>query len=233
MNRKTTSIAGLFIIFSRALSADAIPQSPIVFATSPVSPSSLQIAWTAEWQGIENRTSFTQWSFDLVTWSYLPSVDFGTGIKTQGGTNPDAKYFMRLVNADDTTAKTLQQARDADFDNDGIPNSYEVETLGSDPLDKSSAGGDTNNNGLADGWEKFCFGDLTTAVPSASLKPDGLTNKEKADLGLNPNVDYSTTTAPQPYTYLYDLVGRLTTVAAPVAAGTYTPDPEGNINTAQ
>ena len=196
MNQKILWITGLWTIIRGVLAADPIPQPAIFFAAAPASPPSQQVAWTAEWQGVEKRTYFTQWSFDLVTWSYLPSVDFGIGIKSQGGTNLDSKYFMRLIYADDTTAKTLQQSRDADFDNDGIPNSYEVETLGTDPLDTDSAGGDTNNNGLTDGWEKYHFGNLTTAVPGASLKPDGLSNKEKADLGLNPNVDYSATTAP-------------------------------------
>jgi hypothetical protein len=62
---------------------------------------------------------------------------------------------------------------------------------------------------------------------------DGLTNKEKSELGLNPNTDYSAANNPQPASYSYDLVGRLTGVTAPLGAGTYTPDDEGNLLNAQ
>lgn len=151
------------------------------------------------------------------------------------GTNTlgEEKFFVRLSYVDDTGVTTLQQARDADFDNDGIPNYYEVETLYTNPLDKNSAGGDSDNDGLPDGWEMFHFGGLNVADPNAALQPDGLTNKEKAELGLNPNTDYSAANATQPATYNYDPVGRLTGVTAPVAAVGFTPDEEGNITNAQ
>lgn len=135
--------------------------------------------------------------------------------------------------SDDTTATTLQEARDADFDNDGIPNYYEVETLFTHPLDKNSAGGDSDGDGLADGWEMFHFGELGIADPAEALMPDELTNKEKADLGLNPNTDYSASSGAQSATFIYDLTGRLTDVTTPVGAGAYTPDEEGNLLNAQ
>jgi Bacterial TSP3 repeat len=146
--------------------------------------------------------------------------------------SPD-KLFVRLHYVDDATVLTLQQARDADFDNDGIPNDYEIEIIFSNPLDRNSAGGDTDSDGLPDGWELFHFGGLNIANPSATLKSDGLTNKEKADLGLNPNIDYSSVSAAQPTSYTYDLTGRLTGVTAPVGAGNYTSDEEGNLLNAQ
>jgi hypothetical protein len=46
-------------------------------------------------------------------------------------------------------------------------------------------------------------------------------------------VDYSAPAATNPAKYSYDDVGRLTGVTAPVGAGTYTPDEEGNILNAQ
>ena len=190
--------------------------------------------WNVDWSGVADRTYFVERSVDLVHWNYLPIMDFGTGTKSCGvNTEGAPKLFVRLHYVDDTTVTTLQEARDADFDGDGIPNWYEVEVLGTDPLDKNSAGGDSDNNGLADGWEMFYFGGLGIADPNAVLKPDGLTNKEKNDLGLNPNTDYSAATATQPASYSYDLVGRLTGVTAPVGAGNYTPDDEGNILNAQ
>jgi hypothetical protein len=190
--------------------------------------------WNADWSGVTSRTYFLQWSLDLVNWNYAPLVEFGAGLKSFGiNTQGEPKFFVRLHYVDDTGVTTLQQARDADFDNDGIPNYYEVENLFTNPLDKNSAGGDSDNDGLPDGWELFHFGGLGIADPNAALQPDGLTNKEKAQLGLNPNTDYSAPTASQPASYTYDPVGRLTGVTAPVGAGSYTPDQEGNLINAQ
>lgn len=187
-------------------------------------------AWRLDWNGVAARTYFIQTSADMVNWHYQPVMTYGTGLWTipaLGSSSP--KYFVRLIYADEGWVHTLQEARDADFDNDGIPNSYEVETVGSDPFDKSSAGGDTDGDGLPDGWEMFHFGGLGIADPNAILKPDGLTNKEKADLGLNPHTDYSNASATQPATYNYDPVGRLTGVTAPAGGGSFTPDEEGNL----
>ena len=190
--------------------------------------------WNADWSGETGRTYFVEWSLDLVHWNYAPLVEFGTGLKSFGiETQGEEKFFIRLQFVYDTSVTTLQQARDADFDNDGIPNYYELENLGTNPLDKNSAGGDSDNNGLPDGWEMFHFGGLGIADPNAILKSDGLTNKEKADLGLNPNMDYSAPAASQTASFAYDLTGRLTGVTAPVGTGTYTPDDEGNLLNAQ
>jgi hypothetical protein len=190
--------------------------------------------WNADWSGVVTRTYFFQWSLDLVNWHYAPLVDFGTGLKSFGiNTQSEEKFFVRLRYVDDTSVTTLQQARDADFDNDGIPNYYEVEDLDTNPLDKNSAGGDSDNNGLPDGWELFYFGGLGLADSNGILKLDGLTNKEKAELGLNPNADYSASSASQPASYTYDPVGRLTGITAPVGGGSYSPDAEGNLLNAQ
>jgi hypothetical protein len=187
-------------------------------------------AWRLDWNGVPERTYFVQTSVDLVNWDYEQVMAFGDGtwtIEDLGSTSP--KYFVRLVYADETWIGDLQEAKDADFDNDGIPNYYEVHDLHTNPLDKNSAGGDSDNDGLPDGWELYHFGGLGIADPNAALQPDGLTNKDKAELGLNPNTDYSAANATQPATYSYDPVGRLTGVTAPVGAGGYTPDEEGNI----
>ncbi len=189
--------------------------------------------WNVDWLGtFPNRTFFAQKSVDLVNWEFLPVLEFGTGLKGIGIDNGGVpRFFFRLVwdDEDPDWVTTEQEARDADFDGDGIPNWFEVEEIGSDPLDKNSAGGDPDSNGLPDGWELFHFGGLGIADPDGILKPDGLTNREKADLGLDPNVDYSNPSATQPAKYAYDDAGRLTGVTAPVAAATYTLDSEGNI----
>jgi len=191
-------------------------------------------AWTLDWVGLAGRTYFIQTSCDLETWLYQPVMAFGDGVWTIPGLGSNSpRYFVRLIYADEAWVGSLQEARDADFDNDGIPNAFEVETVGSDPFDKNSAGGDSDNDGLPDGWELYHFGSLTAADPIAALQPDGLTNKEKAELGLNPSTDYSDANASQPANYTYDPVGRLTGVTSPVGAGDYTPDEEGNILGAQ
>lgn len=190
--------------------------------------------WNVDWAGESGRTYFIKWSLDLVTWHYAPFVKYGQGVQTAGIQTMGAqKLFIRLHYVYDTTVTTLQQARDADFDNDGIPNVYEVENLGTNPLDQNSAGGDIDNDSLADGWEKFYYGGLNVANPTVILQPDGLTNSEKSQLGLSPLKDYSDATATSPAKFDYDLVGRLTTVSAPVGVGSYTPDDEGNLLNAQ
>lgn len=232
MTHEISSSAGLLAILGGVLlTLPATAQTPAqpqvtLTATAPGT-------WNAAWLGIDKRTYFLQRSTDLQTWSYIPLMDFGFGNKFQSLSASSPKFFTRLVTVDDTGATTLPQARAADYDGDGIPNAFEIETISSDPLDKSSAGGDTNNNSLADGWEIFYFGNLTTAMASAVIQPDGLSNKEKADLGLSPNIDYSATNAATPSSFSYDLVGRLTQVSAPVAATSFTHDEEGNLNSAQ
>lgn len=191
--------------------------------------------WNADWIGVApHRTYFAQVSEDLIHWEFLPVLEFGEGLKGVGFDNGGlSQHFFRLMYADEAWVTSEQQARDADFDSDGIPNGFEVEAIGSNPLDKNSAGGDSNSNSLPDGWELFHFGGLGVANPNVALKPDGLTNKEKAELGLNPHVDYSSSATSQPAAYTYDLAGRLTGVTAPVAAVAFTLDAEGNITNAQ
>jgi hypothetical protein len=228
MKRKLIRSTFFILIAASLANADPEPQAQISFTEGSAG------TWNTYWSGVALRTYFIEWSLDLENWHYAPLVDFGTGLKSFGiNTQGEEKFFVRLHYVDDTTVTTLQEARDADFDNDGIPNYYEVEVLFTDPLDKESAGGDSNTNGLPDGWELFYFGGLGIANPYASLQPDGLTNKEKAELGLNPNNDYSASGVGQPATYTYDPVGRLISVTAPVGAGNYTPDEEGNLLDAQ
>lgn len=218
----------VLLIVSSMLGATPVPQQQPSFTGG--GSGTLNV----DWSGVSGRTYFVQWSLDLVNWNYSPIIKFGTGVQSCGVATSNAEgFFVRLHYVDDTTATTLQQAKDADFDNDGIPNNYEVVTLGTDPLDKNSAGGDSDNDGLADGWEKFYFGGLNVAAPNAIQSGDGLTNKEKSELGLNPNVNYSAVNASQSAKFDYDPTGRLTGVTAPIRPGNYTPDEEGNLLNAQ
>jgi hypothetical protein len=185
------------------------------------------------WHGKPGRTYFIMVSDPadhLRAWRYAPHMEAGNDVEISYEVNGTAdKGFFRLLYTDEPVADPYL----ADFDNDGIPNSYEIETVGSDPFNKNSAGGDSDTNGLPDGWEMYYFGGLGIADPEEALQPDGLTNKDKAELGLNPNTDYSDANATQPAAYTYDLVGRLTGVTAPVGTASFTPDDEGNILNAQ
>lgn len=232
MNRVTSivpSLLGSFFIGGSAL-ADPLEQTQVSYTQGALN------TWNADWAGVSGRTYFVQISTDLMNWSFAPSVNFGSGLKSLGVDSGGVpKFFLRLKYVDEGWITTLQQARDADLDGDGIPNWYEVETLGTDPFNKASAGGDTDADGLADGWEMFYFGGLAVANPTVSLKPDGLTNKQKNDWGLSPMIDYSTAppTSSGSGGYSYDATGRLVSFTAPVGAASFDPDEEGNINSAE
>lgn len=174
------------------------PQPQIVFTPGTGA------TWNADWDGVAGRTYFLQCSLDLVTWMYAPIVDFGTNPDSYGvDTDGETKVFVRLKYVDADWVSSKLEAENADFDNDGIPNWYEVEILFSDPLDGDSAGGDSDTDGMADGWELYYFANLTTADPNAKLTPDGLTNKEKSQLGLSPLSD-DLTSDTERITYSYD-----------------------------
>jgi len=186
-------IFGIFAMMASIshLAADPLPQTQVSLTQGSSN------TWNADWVGVTGRTYFVQVSTDLVSWSFAPSVDFGSGLKSLGVDSGGVpKFFLRLKFADVPWVASLQQARDADLDGDGIPNWYEVETIGTDPFSKTSAGGDSDSDGLADGWEMFYFNNLTAA---GSGNPDGdsLTNAYEAALGSNPNAGLQTVTTPE------------------------------------
>lgn len=210
---------------------------PVLFTSSFAEQAPPEIDQTSSgfemsWDGAVGRSYFFMSSFDLISWSYFPEMKYGVGSYAYGFSSTADKMFVRLAYVDAPWVTTLQEAEDADFDNDGIPNIFELEDVGSDPLDKDSAGGDTDADGLNDGWEDYYFGNLTTADPNAILGGDGLTNKEKSDLGLDPNVNYDQATTVHSSTYSYNSLGRLTGSTGTTTT-TYGYDPEGNITSAQ
>ncbi len=137
------------------------------------------------------------------------------------------RFFFRLKYVDDPSIIDLQQARDADFDGDGIPNWYEVEKEGSDPFDKAGAGGDLDFDGLADGWERFLIDsnptDATTSLvdvtPGGDFDNDGIKNFDEARYGLSALLDDPATTSGHvQYSYDFDaLTGANYQVGAPSA----------------
>jgi hypothetical protein len=142
--------------------------------------------WELAWDGVSQRTYFIQTSVNLHGWEYQPVMAFGDGLWTTLLGSTSQRYFVRLVHADTDSIGTLQQAKDADFDYDGIPNWFEVETLGSDPFDPSSNGGDVDSDGLPDGWELYWFGSLFQG-PQDVNPHTGLTHLQSHAEGRNPN----------------------------------------------
>lgn len=193
------------------------------FILNPAAPGGM----IAKWFGSKGFWYTIQYSTNLVTWvTYQPpfngqNKELSVDVASWYGAPLPGMLFVRLQIGPGTS--------DTDADSDGIPDWYESSILGTDPDSSASAGGDTDADGLADGWEKFYFGGLGVANPTAILGGDGLTNKEKSQLGLNPTTNYLSASTAQSSKYSYDHAGRLTGVTGPVAAATYDPDAEGNI----
>ncbi len=124
------------------LKADPLVQSQISFT-----PGSMG-TWNADWDGAADRTYFFQWSLDLVHWRYAPFIEFGPGIKSHGMSSSSDKYFIRLFMSEGNNVSTLQEAKDADYDGDGLSNLSEVLTHSTDPMRWDSDG-----DGLDDSWE--------------------------------------------------------------------------------
>ena len=63
--------------------------------------------WNADWDGIDDRVYFFQWSLDLETWNYAPFMEFGTGTKSFGCEASEPKFFVRLVYYDDPNIESV------------------------------------------------------------------------------------------------------------------------------
>jgi Bacterial TSP3 repeat len=141
--------------------ADPAPQPQLEF--NPAAPGT----WAADWTGVEDRTYFLQWSLDLSTWYYAPFIHFGDGDHSRGCSSDSPKFFLRLKHGDFPGIDSLAAAGNADFDEDGLSNLFEV-TFGYDPFDPES-----NPNGAANA--------------GADPDGDGLTNAEELTPGTDPN----------------------------------------------
>ncbi len=159
-------LKSLLILVSVALvpgriSADMAPQPPLAFTQAELD------TFAADWQGVDGRIYFMQWSRDLQNWVYAPFIDFGDGMHSRGLNSSTDKFFTRLHCIDDPAITSLEEAMNADFDGDGLTNIFEV-TFGYDPC---------NANSTADGADN-------------ALDPDGdgMTNATEHTKALNPMV---------------------------------------------
>jgi hypothetical protein len=139
--------------------------------------------WKSEWPGVEQRTYFYQWSPDLVTWHYAPYMAFGNGGHEFFMESSPEKLFVRLHRHDDPALTTLQQAKDADFDGDGLSNWSEVFSEGTLPF-----GWDTDGDLIPDGLEVLLGSPplLNSAVDDDD--GDGMNNAEEYLAGRDPTL---------------------------------------------
>ena len=132
----------LAIAFASAplLFGDPAPQPPLSFTAGPPG------TWNVDWAGVSARTYFLQGSQDFVSWDYAPMVEFGTGVKSFGMATGNAqRYFVRLQYRDDPRVTNLEEAYEADFDLDGMPNHFEI-IHGFDPTKATGDDGAANDS---------------------------------------------------------------------------------------
>jgi len=86
---------------------------------------------------------------------------------------------------------------------------------------------DRDGDGLPDIWEMEYFGHLGNSA-SGNPSGDGIINSWKAQLVLNPNINYGTTSS-QRSNYNYDPVDWLEIISG-IRSGNISLDPEGNVN---
>jgi hypothetical protein len=91
------------------------------------------------WWGKSGRTFFIQQSFDLINWTYLPTVLSGPGtVDGMNFTCTDSRQFWRLRFTDVPTGSLTAGA--ADSDGDGLSNYDEITLYHTDPLNPDSDG---------------------------------------------------------------------------------------------
>jgi hypothetical protein len=155
--RRCLSFAALFIAASLF---QATAQTP----TDPNEGSVLEYDGTNQiyrfkWWGRSGSTYFIQHSENLMEpWQWVPVVEPGNdSIKEWGFTTTGTKFFARLKY---WTGSTTDPEGD-DFDQDGVPNLYEVQH-GNNPF----AIEDSDADGLPDGWLAVHSGKFAIYPPS-------------------------------------------------------------------
>lgn len=137
--------------------------------------------WKSEWAGVVGCTYFYQWSHDLVSWKYAPYMAFGSGGHEYFMDSSPAILFVRLHRHDDPSVTTLQGAKDADFDNDGLSNWGEVFSEGTLPFNW-----DTDGDLIPDGLEILLGSSPLVSFATDDDDGDGINNAEEYLAERNP-----------------------------------------------
>ncbi len=137
----------------------------------------------SDWPGVAQRTYFYQWSHDLVTWHYAPFMAFGDGGHEYFMDASPSKLFVRLHRVDDGTVTTLQEAKDADFDDDGLSNFSEVSNYSTFPTLW-----DTDGDLVPDGLEVRLGTSPVINNSADDDDSDGMNDAEEYLAGRDPEV---------------------------------------------
>ena len=169
-----TAICLLFV--SGSLTADPLDEQ-MTFVPSTGG------TFKSDWPGVVQRTYFYQWSSDLVTWHYAPFMAFGDGGHEFFMDSSPAKLFVRLHRVVDASITTLQGAKDADFDGDGISNYSEVTDYHTFPTLW-----DTDGDLIPDGLEVALSTSPILNQATDNDDGDGMNNAEEHLAGRDPTV---------------------------------------------
>lgn len=142
-------LSGFALLLLASTAAQALEQpEPPTLAAEPQPPTlsllSDKVSLQATWPGAAGRTYFTQYSQDLVHWTYAPEIRTGNNVTLTQGFEPEGakSFFVRRIE----TNESPQDPNKADFDGDGISNIVELQR-GSDPLSATSPSQDPADGG--------------------------------------------------------------------------------------
>ncbi len=147
------------------------------------------------WAGHAGHTYFVHMSPSLQNWVLASELRHGAGSHTYFFPTTEDKFFFRVR----MTNIPTNHPGLADFDGDGIGNQAELDaTPQTDPLSADSdrdgvpdGAGDSDGNGLGDGWEIAHFGS-TGQSPTADPDGDGFSNLDEYLMGGHPVRTYTT-----------------------------------------
>lgn len=154
------------IVFTWALQPEAFAQ--IVSQPQPTFSQGACDTWNFEWESIEGRTYFLQYSDDLQHWNYLPEIVTGDGMTiSYGMASTSDKYFVRLLFTDEVTS----DPENDDFDGDGLSNIDELLLYGTDPLNPMTDGVTPDAIAAIPGawWNTTGCPEPTDAIPPAPI----------------------------------------------------------------
>ncbi|MEM1082903.1 MAG: hypothetical protein AAGI48_02185 [Verrucomicrobiota bacterium] len=137
-----TLACSMAMILLAASDAQELPQAPRELEIGRVGDE-VRIVW----DGKAGTTFFPQFSSNLNEWRFFDELCFGEGEQRQVYQGDASSQFFRVQIAE-VPVEPEDEARTADFDQDGLSNQEEIGRVGSNPMLA-----DTDADGLPDGWE--------------------------------------------------------------------------------